>query len=150
MPQPEDLKNPSAIPQPQEPANSVALSKPIASALHRIGNEINSLSLVLEAIEEQVRDSEIQGLFKANRLIADNKERLYDFLTMDPKGKHLAEYLLQLGEILKAERHDLIEDLEKLRGQVKRLVRVFEEERARNRKNAESLGENASPTQERP
>lgn len=108
-------------------ADSLARGKARLTAhlLHKIGNEINSLGLIRELIQEQFEDSHIEKLFKATKLLANHRDQLAAYLTEDPKGRLLPRYLSGLDGPLKRERKVLLDDLKKMGAQVESMKKLL-------------------------
>ncbi|HEV2209982.1 MAG TPA: ATP-binding protein [Verrucomicrobiae bacterium] len=66
--------------------------------LHNVGNVLNSVSVSATAVAERLRRAKVSNLKRAARLLSDHNGRLAEFLTSDPKGKILPEYLSSVAE----------------------------------------------------
>ena len=76
--------------------------------LHNVGNVLNSVSVSATAVAERLRQSKLDNLRRATVLLREQNGHLVEFLTSDPKGKILPEYLATLAEQLVGEHARLI------------------------------------------
>lgn len=84
-------------------AHKAGMADIATSVLHNIGNILNSVQVSTDVIIQNVRNSKIAGLVKANALLSENMHRAGEFITEDPKGKLLPQYYLKIGEALESE-----------------------------------------------
>lgn len=93
--------------------------------LHSVGNVLNSVNVSATLVHDQLSHSHLRGLLKAARLVKQNRERLDAFLTQDAKGRHLAEYLMEVSEALSTEHAAWKKELDALSrniGHIKEIV----------------------------
>ncbi|AZF26818.1 sensor histidine kinase [Pseudomonas sp. R2-60-08W] len=87
----------------------------IATAvLHNVGNVLNSVNVSADLVSNQLRASKVHGLGKVAQLMNEHVNDLSDFLTQDPKGKMLPDYLLKLAQVVTAEQKGIVEELGQL------------------------------------
>ncbi len=79
--------------------------------LHNVGNVLNSVNVSATLISESLNLSRIENLVKASELLRDNQHALEAFLSGDPKGRLLPEYLAQASEQLVAERSVVLDEI---------------------------------------
>jgi signal transduction histidine kinase len=82
--------------------------------LHNVGNVLNSVNVSATLAVDHARQSKISSLEKAVALLHEHRENLADYLSNDPKGKLLSEYLTQLAARLKSEQAKQITELDSL------------------------------------
>jgi signal transduction histidine kinase len=99
-------------------AHEAGMSEIATGILHNVGNVLNSTNVSVETIIKKLDHSVVDGLYKANNLLEQNINSLSDFLTINPKGKKLMNYYLELGvavkgesDLLKKEASDLMKRL---------------------------------------
>lgn len=83
-------------------AHKAGMADIAAETLHNVGNLLNSVNASIEAMKTAMKDSALQGLFNAIKLLGDNMGRLDEFITVDPRGKKLLHYFLKLDEPIKS------------------------------------------------
>jgi PAS domain S-box-containing protein len=79
--------------------------------LHNVGNTLNSVNISTGILSDQLRHSRVPGLRKAAGLLREHIQDLSTFLTQDPRGRQLPNYLLALAEALELERQGLREEV---------------------------------------
>ncbi len=76
--------------------------------LHNVGNVLNSVSVSAAVMEDRLRRSKIGNLRLATQMLGEQNGSLAEFLTHDPKGKALPEYLHRAAGQLDKERDELV------------------------------------------
>ena len=84
------------------------------TVLHNVGNVLNSVNVSAGLLTDQLRTSELSNLRKAAALMKTHVPNLPEFLTEDPKGKLLPEYLLNITDHLAVEQNSTREELDLL------------------------------------
>jgi len=84
-------------------AHAAGMTEIATGVLHNIGNIINSVNISLGELEQISSQSKVVGLTKACDLLTKNRDKIAVFLTDDPSGKMLPEYLKKLSEALTQE-----------------------------------------------
>jgi signal transduction histidine kinase len=82
------------------------------SVLHNVGNVLNSVGVSVTLVSGQLRKSEIVNLRRATTMLREKNGDLADFLTNDPKGKLLPEYLGLAADQLAEEQAQMIAEME--------------------------------------
>jgi signal transduction histidine kinase len=76
--------------------------------LHNVGNVLNSVSVAATVVGDKLRHSKLGNLRRATALMREQNGRLAEFLTTDPKGKLIPEYLATVTDQLAGEQTKLI------------------------------------------
>lgn len=84
-------------------AHKSGMAEIAIGVLHNIGNILNSVMLSGSEIARVVKARDMQGLHKANGMLAAHHHDAAEFLSRDQKGRLLPQYYLALGEALAAE-----------------------------------------------
>lgn len=79
--------------------------------LHNVGNVLNSLNVSASVIATGLRQSKAASLVKLAQLLRAQDKNLGAFLTTDPKGKRVPEFLASLTQHAVAERARLLEEV---------------------------------------
>ena len=74
--------------------------------LHNIGNVLNSVNVSATILHDQTRTSETGSLVKIAELIKQNDGDLKNFLTSDPRGKILPEFIVKISSQLRREQEN--------------------------------------------
>ncbi|MDB6017900.1 MAG: Integral rane sensor signal transduction histidine kinase [Pedosphaera sp.] len=80
--------------------------------LHNVGNVLNSVSVSATLVADGLRRSKVVNLHRATTLLREQNGRLAEFLTSDPKGKVIPEYIATLADQLTAEQARMIEKMD--------------------------------------
>jgi len=79
--------------------------------LHNVGNVLNSVSVSATLVGERLKQSKLAKLCRAATMLHEQKDQLATFLTTDPKGKLLPDYLWTAAHHLAAEQAELVEEM---------------------------------------
>jgi signal transduction histidine kinase len=101
-----------------EKAHKAGMAEIATETLHNIGNILNSINASLEAMHIAWRDSPFQGLGNANKLLAENIDRLDEFIGADPRGKKLMHYYLKLDEPMKQTSETVEKTIRRIAGKI--------------------------------
>ena len=82
--------------------------------LHNVGNVLNSVNVSATLLRDQVRKSETHSLLKAAELLKQKNGDLAAFLTSDPRGKLMPEFVIQIAGQLQKEQEKTSHELEQL------------------------------------
>lgn len=80
--------------------------------LHNVGNVLNSVSVSATLVGERLRSSNVVYLRRATTMMLEQNGRLAEFLTTDPKGKLIPEFLGSVAEELNHEQAELITEMD--------------------------------------
>lgn len=80
--------------------------------LHNVGNVLNSVSVSATLVGERLRHSKVTNLRRAAGMLKDQNGRLAEFLTSDPKGKLIPDYLRTATDQLAEEQNELIAEVD--------------------------------------
>ncbi|HTO03783.1 MAG TPA: ATP-binding protein [Opitutus sp.] len=92
--------------------------------LHNVGNVLNSLNVSASVITAGFKQSKIENLAKVSALLRDHASDLGDFLTNDPKGRRIPEFLESLAVHSLAERDRLLAEAESLQRNVDHIKEI--------------------------
>jgi signal transduction histidine kinase len=91
------------------------------SILHNVGNVLNSVNVSLSTMAEIVSRSRVPLLEKTAALLNANLKDVATFLTEDPKGQQIPEFLVAVSGNLKAERESLEREIELLKKNIEHI-----------------------------
>ncbi len=90
--------------------------------LHNVGNVLNSINVSSTLIREHLHHSEMTSLVRVGKLLEGRQADLATFLTSDPKGKLVPEFVIQLAQhldrehqVLQNEHHQLARNIEHIK-----------------------------------
>jgi signal transduction histidine kinase len=93
-------------------ARAVGMAEVAANVLHNVGNVLTSAVVNLQTMSETLKVSRLGRVHQLSTLVGEQAEGLPDFLTRDPRGRHVPAYLTALGEELLRERAKLQDSVE--------------------------------------
>jgi PAS domain S-box-containing protein len=92
--------------------------------LHNVGNVLNSVSVAATVVVERLRHSKIDKLQRATAMLRDKNGDLAEFLTNDPKGKVLPNYLATVADQMAGEQTKLVEKMDSLGKHVEHIKEI--------------------------
>jgi signal transduction histidine kinase len=95
------------------------------SVLHNVGNVLNSVNVSATLIAERVRGSRSRNLGRAAALLTEHNADLEHFLTTDPKGRQLPDYLGRLSEQLARDQASVLAEAEALRTNIQHIKNII-------------------------
>ena len=94
-----------------ETSRHAGMADVATGVLHNVGNVLNSVSVSATLVAERLRHSRVANLQRATTMLRDQNGDLAEFLTTDPKGKLIPEYLGTVADQLMTEQTELIEEM---------------------------------------
>ena len=95
-------------------SRQAGMAEVATGVLHNVGNVLNSVNVSATLLRDQVRTSETHALLKAAELLKQRNGDLGAFLTFDPKGKLMPEFIIQIAGQLQKEQENISHELEQL------------------------------------
>ena len=92
--------------------------------LHNVGNVLNSVNISAALLHEQLDKSRAANVTRIAQLLQSHAGDLAAFLTLDPKGRALPEYLAELGQRLDAERLKMRGELQGLAANIEHIKEI--------------------------
>src|SRR5258706_1557912 len=89
--------------------------------LHNVGNVLNSVSVSATVVCDRLRQSEVEDLHRAAAMLEGSNGQLAQFLTEDPKGKLIPEYLVKASQCLASERDALVSEMAGVVGHIEHI-----------------------------
>jgi PAS domain S-box-containing protein len=93
-----------------EVSRQAGMSEVATSVLHNVGNVLNSVNVSSSLISEKIRNSKMPNIAKAVSLMRAHESDLAGFLTNDPKGRQLLDYLSNLAAHLAQEQEEVLQE----------------------------------------
>jgi PAS domain S-box-containing protein len=94
-----------------ETSRFAGMAEVATGVLHNVGNVLNSVSVSATLMSDRLRRSNITNLRRATTMLREQNGRLVEFLTADPKGKLLPEYLSTAADQLAVEQTEMVEEM---------------------------------------
>lgn len=97
-----------------ETSRQAGMAEVATGVLHNVGNVLNSLNVSAGLVSENVKKSRAGGLVKVVDMLKEHERDLAAYITSDPKGSLLPEYLAQLSNQLMNEQRGVLKEIESL------------------------------------
>ena len=121
------------VEEKEEQARVADEAEMATSALHNIGNVLNSVYASCYQVQRQLKESRVRQLMLAHQLIEQNRDRLSTFFTEDPKGRILPEYLIKSSEKLNSEHGNMAREIEEMLTRINLMKDIIETQQAHAR-----------------
>ena len=95
-------------------ARRAGMAEIATNVLHNVGNVLNSVNVSAQVLYEKVHTSKGPGVAKVAQLMKEHPDDLGDFISSDPKGRALPDYLDKLADALAIEQQVMIAELAQL------------------------------------
>lgn len=95
-------------------ARRAGMAEIATNVLHNVGNVLNSVNVSAQVLYEKVHASKGPGVAKVVQLLKEHPDDLGDFISSDPKGRALPDYLDKLADALAIEQQGMIAELAQL------------------------------------
>jgi PAS domain S-box-containing protein len=92
--------------------------------LHNVGNVLNSVNVSCSLVTERLQEAPAANLARIPQMLRDHAGQLEDFLTKDPKGAKIPDYLAVLAQTLETQRVFALQEMEQLRQHVDHIKQV--------------------------
>ncbi|MBC8001658.1 MAG: hypothetical protein H7X97_03625, partial [Opitutaceae bacterium] len=97
-----------------ETSRQAGMSEVATSVLHNVGNVLNSVNVSCAVVAAKVRRSRIGSVAKTAVLLHQHEHDLAEFLTLDPTGRKLPDFLAKLATRLAEEQAEMLKELKLL------------------------------------
>ncbi len=108
-----------------ETSRLAGMAEVATGVLHNVGNVLVSVNVTTDLLADTLRNSKAANLGKIAELLQSHAGDLGEYLTHDPKGRRIPEYLASLATHYAEERENLLKEVESLRkhvGHIKDIV----------------------------
>lgn len=107
-----------------ETSRLAGMAEVATSVLHNVGNVLNSVGVSATLVTDRIRRSKAASLARAAAMIRNHSEVLATFLTTDPKGKLLPEYLEAVCQQVVNDHAGMLKELEELVENVEHIKKI--------------------------
>jgi len=105
-------------------SRQAGMAEVATGVLHNVGNVLNSVNVSTTWLVDRLRKSKVESVRRLAGLINDHAAELGDFITKDPRGQRLPQYLLDLSAQLSLEQTEALEELANLRKNVDHIKEI--------------------------
>ena len=95
-----------------------------AGVIHNVGNVLNSTNVSVEVIGELLADSHLPLLEQAHELIDQNRSRLAQFVSEDPQGQLLPDFLHQIFLAARKDQQEIGRELAAIQSSVEHIKQI--------------------------
>lgn len=107
-----------------EVSRQAGMAEVATGVLHNVGNVLNSVNVSANIVVEEVRRSKMDYLSKIGAMLKEHRADLPAFLTEDPKGSQIPDYLPNLAADLVAEQKTIAEELDRLQKNIDHIKEI--------------------------
>ncbi len=107
-----------------ETSRQAGMAEIATNVLHNVGNVLNSVNVSAGIVVESVKQSRVSSLARVVALLAEHEADLGEFITSDPRGKHVPAHLAQLSDHLITDQKAIVGELESLRQNVEHIKEI--------------------------
>ena len=94
-----------------EVSRAAGMSEVATGVLHNVGNVLNSINISASIVAEHLNEFNIANIGRAANLMREHAGDIGHFMTNDPKGRQLPDYLAQLATHLSTEQSLLVKEI---------------------------------------
>lgn len=107
-----------------ETSRHAGMAEVATGVLHNVGNVLNSVNVSATLVSKKLRKSKLTYLCRAASMLNQSNGHLAEFLTVDPKGKLLPEYLVKATNELEGEQNRLIEEMDSVAEHIEHIKHI--------------------------
>lgn len=108
-----------------EAAHKAGMADTAIGVLHNVGNLLNSVNTSAGIIMDCVDRSVAKRFLKAQQMLVENKDKLIEYVSTDPKGGKILQYLVELGGPFTNENGLLRDNALRLKEKIDAIVEVI-------------------------
>jgi len=112
--------------QLREASHQSGMAEVATGVLHNVGNVLNSLGVASSTVQARLKASQFDRVERVAAMLDAHQGALGEFLTNDPRGKRLPEYLGALGGQLKKEAEAVQQEIDAISGHVQYLCEIVQ------------------------
>ena len=109
-----------------EKAHKAGMADIATNILHNAGNILNSITVSVGMLQEELGQTKLPSLGKANALLNENKDDLANFLQNDAKGQKMIAFYAILADTLSQEHTEVVHQIDRLAQQVHSMQRLIQ------------------------
>ncbi len=107
-----------------ETSRLAGIAEMATGVLHNIGNALNSVNTSADVVEQRIRELRVPSVGRVAQLLQEQKDRLLDFFTTDPRGAQLPNYLEKLTENLEGDCDDALDEISALQRGIEHIKEI--------------------------
>jgi signal transduction histidine kinase len=107
-----------------EASRRSGMAEVATGVLHNVGNVLTSVNVASSLMAESLKKSKTAYLSKLVALLREHQSDLGSFLTNDPKGKQVLDYLANLSDYLTHEQEATLKELAQLQTGIEHIMEI--------------------------
>lgn len=116
-----------------EAARKAGMMQIATSVLHNVGNALSTVNTSVDILRDKFINSELNNIIKIGDLIHSHQNELSSFITSDPKGRYLPEYLISMGKWWEEEHKNTLTEFERLKEQIELIKKIISSQQSQSR-----------------
>lgn len=105
-------------------SHRAGMAEVATGVLHNVGNVLNSVNVSATLVSETLKKSKSTNLGKVSVLLKEHEADLATFLSKDPKGCRIPDYLAQLSEHLSKAEETVLQEIDQLRKNLEHIKEI--------------------------
>jgi len=105
-------------------SREAGMAEVATNVLHNVGNVLNSVNVSTALVSKKIRESRVSSLAKVVALMRAHQNDLPAFLTQDPNGMELCDYLDNLAQYLSKEQTGILTEIESLNANIEHIKEI--------------------------
>lgn len=97
-----------------ETSRLAGMAEVATDVLHNVGNVLNSVNVSCSITIDRVRSSKMSNVARVSSLLDEHRDHLGEFLSSDPRGQQIPQYLGALAAHLAEDQSAVVQELEQL------------------------------------
>ena len=107
-----------------EVSRQAGMSEVATAVLHNVGNVLNSVNVSAAVVSDHIAEFKIQNIAQIARLLREHEHDIGEYLTKDPKGRQLPEYLGKLASHLGNEQTMILKEIGFVRTKIEHIKQI--------------------------
>ena len=107
-----------------EASRLAGMSEVATNVLHNVGNVLNSVNISASLVADSIKGSRAASLAQVVTMLRDHAADLGSYITADPRGRHIPDFLEQLAQDWQTQQQGVIGELESLRANIDHIKQI--------------------------
>lgn len=108
-----------------EASRRAGMAEVATNVLHNVGNVLNSVNVSASLVMDRVNSSRADNMIDIVALLREHAPSLGDYITRDPKGRHIPDFLGQLALDWQEQRQLVMTELKSLRTNIDHINEII-------------------------
>jgi signal transduction histidine kinase len=108
-----------------EMSRQAGMAEVASGVLHNVGNVMNSVNVGVHLTQDAVKALQVDRLARVAQLLTANEQCLGEYLTSDPAGRKVPEFLTKLAEALDSDKQAIRGELDSLTDHIEHMKQII-------------------------